>query len=59
VEKGESVGGEVGMRETWDGIVGATSRKKLCPLCGKNEIYVSEWICEDCYKEGRYLLVSE
>jgi predicted regulator of amino acid metabolism with ACT domain len=33
--------------------------KKLCPFCGRKEIYVSEWICEDCYKEGRYLLVSE
>jgi len=59
VEKGESVGGEVGMIETFDGMVGATIRKKLCPFCGKNEIYVSEWICEDCEKEKRYLLVSE
>jgi predicted RNA-binding Zn-ribbon protein involved in translation (DUF1610 family) len=47
------------MRETWNGLIGATSKKKLCPYCGKNEIYISEWICKDCEKEKRYLLVSE
>jgi ribosomal protein L37AE/L43A len=47
------------MRETFDGMVGATTRKKVCPFCNHNEIYISEWICKDCEKEKRYLLVSE
>jgi hypothetical protein len=45
--------------ETWNGLVGATSRKKLCPYCNRNEIWLNEWICKNCENEKRYLMVSE